>query len=500
MSAIPDSTLADSEQRIADLQRQLAERTAERDEALEYQTATSDVLKVISRSTSDVQPVLDTVVETAVRLCGADNASILIREGEVYRYVASTFSAAEPEYWDALRQRTVVPGANGIVGRVLLEGRVVQITDIRDIPHIPHPVLTGQGSFLYYILVFPPCCFRLPTLGSWGLLASRSVDDDVRIVTIINLASISANASIIMLYPAYLMGSQAAIRDISPEIWLIVSAPIFILLLLMIPFTAGTFRYRGEVANQLQWRRNWVAEMLTTLNLAATPITESKRQQLVKDLDQEIQIRFAEHPLLRGLRENPSRPPVDPALVLEHQDLAADSEPGNVVAVQPPDNIERDVLDDINAAKGVLTGGTPYRPHQEQAYTAFLKKVGLDWAVRMNALVDEERRKLVGWDASSCVVRLHRRSVDVSPINHTDEKRTAYELLESAARADRGIVEEFRGLEAKRNGTEARSSDPCVQRFRGRDMGCQDLSNRSSAADRLYHAPALTQAATTSRL
>jgi len=143
MRTTPASTLADSEQLIADLQRQLAECRAERDEAREYQTATSDVLNVISRSTADVQPVLDTVVNTAVRLCGADNASIVIREGEVYRYVASSFSGAELEYWAILRQRTIVPGRNGIVGRVLLEGRVVQVTDIRDIPDYPPEVVAA---------------------------------------------------------------------------------------------------------------------------------------------------------------------------------------------------------------------------------------------------------------------------------------------------------------------------------------------------------------------
>src|SRR5262249_40385137 len=120
--------------------------TRDLEESLEYQTATSDVLNVISRSTADVQPVLDTVIETATRLCSADTATIFIREGEVYRAAANNYvSAADAEVWAGLRQRTLVPGRGSVTGRVALGGRVVQIADIRADPDFASPETVASG-------------------------------------------------------------------------------------------------------------------------------------------------------------------------------------------------------------------------------------------------------------------------------------------------------------------------------------------------------------------
>jgi PAS domain S-box-containing protein len=122
---------------------ELQARTRDLEESLEYQTATSDVLNVISRSTADVQPVLDTVVETAARLCGADTANIAICEGEVYHFVSA--SAWDPEFWAALRQRTIVPGRDSIAGRVALEGRVVHVADVSADPDYATPETVAAG-------------------------------------------------------------------------------------------------------------------------------------------------------------------------------------------------------------------------------------------------------------------------------------------------------------------------------------------------------------------
>ena len=127
---------------------ELQARTRDLEESLEYQTATSDVLKVISGSTFDIQPVFDMISATAARLCGNDTASIAMREGEVYRYVSA--HALDEEYRAILRQRTVVPGRQSVTGRVALEGKVVQIADILADPDfaLPETVAAGRRTIL----------------------------------------------------------------------------------------------------------------------------------------------------------------------------------------------------------------------------------------------------------------------------------------------------------------------------------------------------------------
>ena len=82
MSATRDSTLANPEQRIADLERQLAERTAERDEALQRETASTEVLQVINSSPGDLAPVFDVMLEKATALCEAAFGTLATYDGE----------------------------------------------------------------------------------------------------------------------------------------------------------------------------------------------------------------------------------------------------------------------------------------------------------------------------------------------------------------------------------------------------------------------------------
>ena len=124
----------------------LTQANAQVTEALDQQTATSEILRVIASSPTDVQPVFDTIAERAMRLCGADQGWVFSFDGELI-HVKSLANVSE-EGTDAVRQAYPVAPSRGMVtGRAILTGDVVHIPDVRDDPEYSLKAVAETASY-----------------------------------------------------------------------------------------------------------------------------------------------------------------------------------------------------------------------------------------------------------------------------------------------------------------------------------------------------------------
>jgi GAF domain-containing protein len=124
---------ADLEQQLEESRRELTEAREQLAESLQQQTATADVLKVISSSPGELEPVFQGILANAVRTCQAKFGSLYLREGEAFRTVAT--HNAPPAYVEARRRDPLIrPWPDAPLGRVSVTKQVVHIADIKTIP------------------------------------------------------------------------------------------------------------------------------------------------------------------------------------------------------------------------------------------------------------------------------------------------------------------------------------------------------------------------------
>jgi signal transduction histidine kinase len=109
------------------------QRTRELTESLEYQTATGDILRVISSSPTDVQPVFDTIAESAVRLCGGEFSFVMRLDGDLFRFAGCHGLSAEGlTIFQGMLPRPA--GEDTVSGRAILRRAVAQVADVREMP------------------------------------------------------------------------------------------------------------------------------------------------------------------------------------------------------------------------------------------------------------------------------------------------------------------------------------------------------------------------------
>jgi GAF domain-containing protein/anti-sigma regulatory factor (Ser/Thr protein kinase) len=161
---------------------ELQDRNRDLTEALEQQTATSEVLKVISRSTFDLQPVLETLVENATKLCGAETGFISRPDRGLLRI--EVHWGASPELMAFYKQHPVEPSRGSLIGRTFLERRTIHIEDVLADPE--YEWWESQKAGRYRTMLGVPLLREgvpLGIIGMWREEVRPFTDKQIELVT-----------------------------------------------------------------------------------------------------------------------------------------------------------------------------------------------------------------------------------------------------------------------------------------------------------------------------
>jgi len=140
------TTEANLQRTVDELRRELGARTAELAEARAQQSATADVLKVISRSAFDLQTVLETLIRSAVELSGAVRGTIYLRDGDLFRFRAASYEDINPTWLAFLKDNPQRAGRHSTAARAIASGQTVCIPDLLADPEIEIPANALAGT------------------------------------------------------------------------------------------------------------------------------------------------------------------------------------------------------------------------------------------------------------------------------------------------------------------------------------------------------------------